>query len=248
MAMEAAFNAIINTGIDIRLFRRKDRHDLYGHNPMRNDSDEYDSDFSDEDYEDNNMYNQHDRHHDHREHKIVLWIIGITFVMILLLAWLVFVPQNKLNNYPQTDGVSPVVSIQIQKTHNLTPEYYVTIKYHDTHGHIQQISRLIQGDSLIVEGDIIQFPGSPTRFQLMSVTGKNTHPASGQLIIPADNSIQPNDADTGYLNTVQSNQWMAPTVTINTCTVILGPIVDYNSHNFIVRVSQDGTCNKHQLS
>lgn len=193
------------------------------------------------------MYNKH-HNHDHRQHKIILWITGIIFAIILLLIWLVFIPQNKLNNYPQTDGVSPVVSIQIQKTRNHIPEYFVTIKYLDAHGHIQQISHLIQGDSLIVEGDIIQFPGSPTRFQLMSVTGKNTHALSESSIIPSDNSIQPGDTDTGYLTTVQSNQWMAPTVTINTCTVILGPLVDYNSHNFTIQVSQDGTCSKHQLN
>lgn len=247
MAMKTAFNAIINTGIDIRLFRRKDRHDLYGHNPMRNDADEYDSDFSDEVYEDNDMYNKH-HNHELRQRKIILWMISIILAVIFLLTWLVFVPQNKLNNYPQTDGISPVVSIQIQKTHNLTHEYYVTIKYDDAHGHIQQISRLIQGDSLIVEGDTIQFPGSHTRFQLLEVTGQYKNVQSEPSISLPDNNIQPNDTDIGYLTTVQANRWMAPTVTINICTVILGPIIDYNSHNFTIQVSQNGACSKHQLS
>lgn len=247
MTTKAAFDAFTSTRIDIGLFQRKDRHDLHRHNPMRTDSEEDDSNFSDEDYEDNDMDDQHHDHR-HRPRKIILLATGILLVMILLLSWLVVVPQNKLNNYPQTDGISPVVSLLIRKTHNLTPEYYVTINYYDTHHHIQQISRLIQGDSLIVEGDIIQFPGSPTRYQLIAVTGNNSHATNEQPTIPSDNSIQPDDTDTGYLNTVQSHHWMAPTVTINTCTVILGLDSDYNSHSFTIQVSQDGTCITHQLS
>ncbi len=213
------------------------------------DSEEDDSDFSDEDYEDDDLY---DQHRDHRPRKIILWtigiLLGILLVGTLLLSWLVVIPQNKLTNYPQTDGISPVVTIQMKKTHNLTSEYFVTINYYDAHGHIQQISRLLQGNSLIVKGDIIQFLGSPTRFQLIAVTGNVTHVANEQPIIPSDNSIQPDDTDTGYLTTVQSHHWMAPTVTINTCTVILGPVIDYTAHSFTIQVSQDGTCIKHQLS
>ena len=239
MAMIVTFS----TGIDIRHFRRKGRHDLYGHTPMRNDVDDYDSNFNDEEYEENIMNN----HPHHQHQKSILLAIAIICIGILL-TWLVLLPSSKLNNYPKTDGVSPVVAIQIQKTRNLTPEYYVTINYFDTHGHIQHISRRLQGDSLIVEGDTIQFPGSPTRFQLLEVTGQYKNVQSEPSISLPDNIIQPGGTDTGYLTTVQANGWMAPTVKINTCTVILGPMANYNSHSYTIQISLDGTCSKHQLS
>ncbi len=184
--------------------------------------------------------------HPHHRHYRAFLFAGTTIVILLM--WLVFVPQSKLNNYAQIDGVNPVVSIQIQKTRNLTSEYYVTINYLDAHGHIQHVSRLLEGDSLIVEGDTIQFPGSQTRFQLLEVAGQYKNAQSEPSIIIPDNSIQPNDTDTGYLTTVQANRWMAPTVKINTCTVILGPIANYNSHSYTIQVPSDGTCSQHQLS
>ncbi len=235
--------AMFSTGIGIGLFRRKERHDLYGRTSMRNDIDDYDANFGDEEYEDEPMSNQ--PHHKH--HKLILLALTVILTGILL-AWLVFLPSSKLNNYPQIDGISPVVSIQIQKTRHLTPEYYVTINYLDAHGQIQHISRLIEGDTLIVEGDTIQFPGSTMRFQLLEVTGHYKNVQSEPSISLPDNVIQPNGTDTSYLTTVQANGWIAPTVKISTCTVILGPITNYNSHSYTIQVSSDGTCSKHQLS
>lgn len=237
MAMIAIFNTITGTF----LFKRKGKHDLYGRTSMRSDMDDYDADAGVEEYEDDDMSNQ-----PHQRHYRAFLVAGI--IIVILLTWLVLVPQNKLNNYPQTDGVNPVVSIQIQKTHNLTSEYYVTINYLDAHGHIQHVSRLLQGDSLIVEGDTIQFPGSQTRFQLLEVTGHYKNVQSEPSISLPDNSIQPNDTDTGYLTTVQTNRWMAPTVTINTCIVLLGPTANYNSHSYTIRVTSDNICSLHQLS
>lgn len=186
--------------------------------------------------------------HPHHKLKKLTLLVSICILFSVLLVWLVFVPSSKLNNYPETDGVSPVVSIQIQKTRNLTSEYYVMINFLDAHSHIQHVSRLLQGDSLIVEGDTIQFPGSHTRFQLLEVTGQYKNVQSEPTIMMPDNSIQPNDTDTGYLTTVQANPWMAPTVTINTCSVQLGPIANYNSHSYTIQVSSDGTCRQYQLS
>ncbi len=37
--------ALFSTGIGIRLFRRKERHDLYGRTSRRNDLDDYDAKF-----------------------------------------------------------------------------------------------------------------------------------------------------------------------------------------------------------
>lgn len=246
MTIMAVLDVISHMGADSRLFKRKDRHDLYGRSHMRNSLDEYDAGFSNEEYdeyEDDDMNNQpHHRHY-------TLILIALTIIVIgVLLAWLVLLPSSKLNNYPQTDGINPVVSIQIQKTRNHVSEYYVTINYLDANGHTQHISRLLQGDTLIVEGDTIQFPRSTMRFQLLEVTGQYKNVQSEPSISLPGNVIQPNDTDTGYLTTVQANGWMAPTVKINTCTVTLGPITNYNSHIFTIQVSSDGTCSKHQLS
>ena len=243
MDLMAAFDAIPNMGTDIRLYRRKDSYDLYGRSHMRKGSDDYDAEFSNDEHEDDDMNNQPH----HRHYKLI--VLALTIILIgLLLAWLVLLPSSKLNNYPQTDGISPVVSIQIQKTRNHLPEYYVTINYLDAHGQIQHISHLIEGETLIVEGDTIQFPGSTMRFQLLEVTGQYKNVQSEPSISLPDNVIQPNGTDTGYLTTVQANGWIAPTVKINTCTVILGPIANYNSHSYTIQVSSGGTCSKHQLS
>ncbi|MHB8598759.1 MAG: hypothetical protein ACYDER_18320 [Ktedonobacteraceae bacterium] len=236
--------ALFSIGIDIRLFRRKGRHDLYGRTGMRNDADDHDSPFNDEEYEDDSMYHQpHNRHL-----KSILLAIAIICIGILL-AWLVFIPVSELNIYPQIDSASPVASIQIERTPNLWSEYVVTGTYRDANGHEQHIkAQRLAGDKLIVEVDVIQFPGSGPRYQLIGVSGQYTSVLRQQSMpVGSVTNIQFNTNDNGYLNMIKNHPLLAPTVGITTCDITLGPIANHNSHSFTILV-MNGTCNKQQLS
>src|ERR1035437_8140591 len=120
MAMIAAFDAMPNRGTDIRLFRRRDRYDLYGRSHMRSNTDDYDANFGDEEYEDNEMNNQH------HEHWYKRWWIPLAVAIGLLIIWWGIVPPIKLSSYPQANSATIVGQITIQKTRKVGNEYDVT--------------------------------------------------------------------------------------------------------------------------
>lgn len=241
MAMMAAFDAIPNMGTDIRLFRRKDRYDLYGRSHMRSNTDEYDANFGNEEYEDDEMHNPH---YGHRRKK---WWIPLGVAIGLLIIWWGIVPPIKLSTYPQANSATIVGQITIQKTRKVGNEYDVMAIIPGFKNQTS-LSHTIHGDSVVVKVNIIHFLGSSKGYQLSEVTGQNKSTQSVASFADPDNSIQLSENADGYLTTVENNPWLVPTVAVSPCTVQLGPINDFNSHSYNILVSPDGTCYANKLS
>lgn len=239
MTMIAAFDAIPNRGTDIRLFRRKDRYDLYGRSHMRSNTDDYDANFGDEEYEDDEMNNSR---HGHKK-----WWIPFGVAMALL-GWLIVFPWIKLGNYSQAVNFTTVEVITIQKTHNRQTEYNVTATVAGFNSRTPQLMHTLHGDVIVVKLNMIKFLGSSKGYQLGEVTGQSTNVASEQSFPGSDNSFQLGNETDNYLTIVQNMPWAEPTVAVSPCTVQLGPINDFNSHSYNILVSPDGRCLAHQLS
>jgi hypothetical protein len=238
MDMIATLNAISNMGTDIRLFRRKDRYDLYGRSHRRSNTDDYDANFGDEEDKDDEMNYSHEGHR--------RWWIALVVLVAVLLIWLGIIPLIALGNYSQANNSKTVAQITLQKTHKVGNEYDVTATVPGSN--TSPLLHTIHGDIIVVKLNMIKFLGSSKGYQLGEVTGQSTNASDDQTLTGPNNSFQLGNETDGYLTIVQNNPWIVPTVAVSPCTVQLGPINDFNSHSYDILVSPNGTCLVHQLS
>ena len=232
------FNAIPNMGTDIRLFRRKDRYDLYGRSQMRSNTDDYDAGFDDEEDKDDEMNDSHERHR--------RWWILLVVLAVLLSIWLGIIPVIALSNYSLANNSKTVAQITLQKTHKVGNEYDVTATVPGNK--TSPLLHTIHGNTIVVKLNMIKFLGSSKGYQLGEVTGQSTNASGDQTFTGPDNSFQLGNETDDYLTIVQNNPWIVPTVAVSPCTIQLGPINDFNSHSYDILVSPDGTCLARQLS
>lgn len=161
--------------------------------------------------------------------RMIAAILACLLILLLIVAGASWFSENeRLQNDP-TISTRQTIEVIVKQPANVTQSTRVTVQFTDASGKPHTSTYQLNGNTLMLSGEVLLLVGSPAHFWLggVSIASHNINSSasnSGSYIDPASSSWLPSFLLSGI-----------------PCSVNIGPIRDTKTHTFTILVEPDST-------